>query len=153
MLTLRSLRRSGPRLGIAQNALKTGVADETVMRSLRSLNIVDEEMLKRRNPNSQVLKSAGDALLRSLREEKTSISKQAMMRSLRSYQPNNINDAASMRALRSYKPNIADKAIMRSLRSSDKKKNTEEKMTILRSSPSVRLLSWDPLLEGIIRSL
>ena len=114
---------------------------------------MDEEMLKRRNPNSQVLKSAGDALLRSLREEKTSISKQAMMRSLRSYQPNNINDAASMRALRSYKPNIADKAIMRSLRSSDKKKNTEEKMTILRSSPSVRLLSWDPLLEGIIRSL
>ena len=85
-------------------------------------------MLKRRNPNSQVLKSAGDALLRSLREEKTSISKQAMMRSLRSYQPNNINDAASMRALRSYKPNIADKAMMRSLRSSDKKKNTEEKI-------------------------
>ena len=69
---------------------------------------MDEEMLKRRNPNSQVLKSAGDALLRSLREEKTSISKQAMMRSLRSYQPNNINDAASMRALRSYKPNIAE---------------------------------------------
>ena len=156
---MRSLR-SDEGTGISDAAMlrslrsyKPGVADEALMRSLRSSNpnIVDAAMM--RSLRSQDLNVARDALLRSLRQDNSAINQQAMMRSLRSFQPNNVNDAAMMRALRSYKPNIADNAMMRSLRSYAKNIKDEALMRSLRSSLPTRLVTRDPLKEGIMRGL
>ena len=156
---MRSLR-SDEETGISDAAMlrslrsyKPGVADEALMRSLRSSNpnIVDAAMM--RSLRSQDLNVARDALLRSLRQDNSAINQQAMMRSLRSFQPNNVNDAAMMRALRSYKPNVADNAMMRSLRSYAKNIKEEALMRSLRSSLPTRLVTRDPLKEGIMRGL
>ena len=127
-----------------------------MMRSLRSSynpNVADAALL--RALRSKGLNIAGDALLRSLRsEDKYDINKQqALIRSLRSFPPTNINDAAMMRALRSSNPKIADNAMMRSLRSYDKNIKDEAMMRSLRSSQPTLLATRDPLRDSIMRSL